>query len=244
MREAEAHPPGVTDAFPVTRLAWQRTVRLVATARLRDPVLLGLVAAHRLDDLAEIEGATSGRLLAQRRGTEAIAAGEFVAGLPGAAFINAAFAYWRPREPNRFNGPGRGAWYAALAVETCLAEVAFHMTRELARVGDYRATIDWGEMFASFAGTFLDLRSVLPPPCLHPDPAIGYPEGNALAEQVRGEGHNGIVYPSVRHPGGTCLVALWPHAVQSPAQGAVYRMVWDGQPVPSVALLTRSAEVS
>jgi RES domain len=49
----------------------------------------------------------------------------------GANFINAAFVYFRPRELNRFNGPGRGAWYAALAVETCQAEVAFHLAREL-----------------------------------------------------------------------------------------------------------------
>ena len=238
MSGAGPHHPLAAHGFPVTRLAWQRTVRLVATARLRDPVLLGLVAADRLDDLAEIEGATSGRLIAQRHGGDAIAASEFVAGLPDAAFINAAFAYWRPREPNRFNGPGRGAWYAALAIDTCLAEVAFHMTRELARVGDYRATIDWAEMFASFAGAFVDLRPVAPtPPCLDPDPAIGYPHGNALAEQVRADGHNGIVYPSVRHEGGTCLVALWPHAVQSPAQGGVFRMVWSGQAAPSVAPL-------
>ena len=201
----------------------------MATARLRDPVLLQLVGADRLDDLAEIEGATSGRLIAQRHGGERIEAGEFVAALPHANFINAAFAYWRPRELNRFNGPGRGAWYAALAVDTCIAEVTFHLVRELERVGDFNATVEYAELFASFAGEFVDLRDVDPvPPCLHPDPAIGYPPGNMLAETVRGRGHNGIVYPSVRHAGGTCLVALWPHAVQSVAQGRVVRLVWRG----------------
>jgi RES domain-containing protein len=222
-------------AYPVTRLALQRTVRLVVTARLRDPVLLGLVDPALLDDLAEIEGATSGRLLAERRGGEAIGAGEFVVALPHANFINAAFAYWRPRELNRFNGPGRGAWYAALATETCIAEVSFHMTRELERVGDFRATVDYAELHASFAGEFVDLRAVEPAPaCLHPDPAVGYPQGNALAVAVRAKGHNGIVYPSVRHAGGTCLVALWPHAVQSVAQGEVIRLVWAGLREPAV----------
>jgi RES domain-containing protein len=222
-----------------TTLALERTVRLVATARLRDPVLGRLASdAAMLADLAEIEGATSGRQTAERRGADAIARGEFVVGFPHAAFINAAFAYFRPRELNRFNGPGRGAWYAALATKTCLAEVSWHMTRELARVGDLNATVDYAEMFASFAGAFVDLRGRKPPPaCLDPDPAMGYPAGNALAEQARAAGLNGIVYPSVRDPDGTCLVALWPHAVQSVAQGKVLRVRWAGSAAPSVVTL-------
>lgn len=66
-------------------------------------------------DLAEIEGATSGRLNHEARGGDRLAAGEMVTGLPHAELINAAFAYWRPLELNRFNGPGRGAWYARRA---------------------------------------------------------------------------------------------------------------------------------
>jgi RES domain-containing protein len=218
------------------RLALERTVRLVATARLRDPVLLALVEADDLEMLAEIEGATSARLRAQAFGGARIEPKEFVAGPAHANFINAAFAYWRPREPNRFNGPGRGAWYAALAVESCIAEVAYHLTRELERVNDFNATVDYAELFASFAGDFVDLRKVRPaPPCLHPDPATGYPPGNALAEIVRGRGHNGIVYPSVRHARGTCLVALFPHAVQSVVQGGVIRLAWRGIREPEVA---------
>lgn len=220
-------------SFPIARIALERTVRLVSTARLRDPVLSKLVRPALLDDLAEIEGATSGRLTAQQRGGERILSGEFLAGLPHAAFINAAFAYWRPRELNRFNGPGRGAWYAALHVDTAELEVGFHLSRELARVNDFNAVIDYAELFASFAGEFVDLRGIDPrPDCLDPDPAVGYPPGNALAERIRTNGHNGIVYPSVRHEAGTCLVALWPAAVQSVAQGRVLRATWSGSQTP------------
>lgn len=224
----------MTDDFPtIRRVAIERTIRLVSSARLRDPVLLKLVDRDQLDDLAEIEGATSGRLVIQQRGGEKLAAAELVAGFPHAAFINAAFTYWRPRELNRFNGPDRGAWYAAFAVETCIAEVSYHMSRELQRVNDFNATVDYAEMFASFAGEFADLRDMREPPdCLSPDAAIGYPAGNLLAHQVRTRGHNGIIYPSVRHDGGTCLVALLPSAVQSVAQGRVLRLVWKGDPEP------------
>lgn len=221
--------------FPVARLGFERTVRLVTSARLRDPVLLGLVRHDLLDDLAEIEGATSGRLTATNRGAEAIDPREFVAGVPHAHFINAAFSYWLPSDLNRFNGPGRGAWYAALSTATCVEEVAFHMTRELERVNDFHAAVDYAEMFASLAGTFVDLRSVEPvPTCLDPEPTIAYPPGNVLAEMVRGDGHNGVVYPSVRHSGGTCIVALRPAAVQSVAQGALLRFTWEGTRRPRV----------
>jgi hypothetical protein len=68
-------------AYPVTTLAAPRAVRLVATARLRDPVLL--------DDLAKIEGTTSARRRAE--------AAALPPGRPHANFVNAAFAYFRPR---------------------------------------------------------------------------------------------------------------------------------------------------
>jgi hypothetical protein len=227
------------DGIPIVREAFPRTVRLVTTARLRDPVLLPLVDSEtELADLAELEGATSSRLIGQATGIGGIQANEFIYGVPHAAFINASFAYAKPRELNRFSGPNRGAWYAALHIDTCLREVIFHMQEFLEAAGDFNAIVDYAEMFASFAGEFMDLRGITPPPqCLNPNKAIGYPVGNALADAARHQGFNGIIYPSVRHAGGTCIVALWPHAVQSVAQGDIYRMTWVGAPEPAVAKL-------
>lgn len=194
-------------------------------------MLLELVNEEFLNDLEEIEGRTSGRLMALEYGTEMLGPNELVAGVPHANHINAAFCYPRPNELNRFNGPDRGAWYAGLNVHTSIAEVAFHLTRELERAGDFNAVVDYAEMYANFVGDFVDLRNVLPKPdCLAPDPATGYPPGNRLANLTRQYGHNGIVYPSVRDPDGTCLVALWPHAVQSVAQGNIVRLIWKDSP--------------
>jgi hypothetical protein len=223
------------DGVPVTTEAFPRTVRLVTTARLRAPVLLPLVDSEdELALLGEIEGATSARLLAQDRGISGLAANELVYDVPHAHFINASFAYARPQQPNRFNGANRGAWYAALALETCLAEVGFHLTNALADAGDFNAVVEYAEMFCSLAGDFLDLRQRPRHPSLGADIATAYPLGNALAARARAEGLNGIIYPSVRHPGGTCLVALRPAAVQSVRQGDVYRMIWRGHPEPII----------
>lgn len=117
--------------------------------------------------------------------------------------------------------------------------MTFHLTRELDRVNDYNATVSYAELFASFAGEFVDLRDVSPrPPCLDEDPGIGYPAGNALADAARAAGHNGVIYPSVRHKGGTCIVALWPHAVQSVDQGRVLALQWEGERTPRLEVLS------
>ena len=225
------------DGLTIVREALPRTVRLVTTARLRAPVLEALVAPDEVADLAEIEGATSSRLIAEARGTEGVERDELVHGAPYAAFINAAFAYWKPREPNRFNAQ-RGAWYAALAVKTCMREVAWHMADFLAKSGDMTATVDYAELFASMAGEFVDLRRAPKHPSLEPDPAVGYFAGNEVADAARARGLNGVIYPSVRDPGGTCIVALRPNAVQSVAPGTVYRFVWTGEPEPTIMALS------
>lgn len=219
------------DDLPLVREAFPQTVRLVTTARLREAVMSPLADdSDGLSLLAEIEGATSGRLIAEERGLGAVTAEELVHGVPHAKFINASFAYAKPREPRRFNPADRGAWYAALAVETCLAEVGYHHTQALANAGDFNAVIEYGEMHASMAGEFVDLRRIPDHPSLHADPDAGYPAGNGLAARARGAGHNGIIYPSVRQAGGTCIAALWPNVVQSVAQGAMHRLTWSGSP--------------
>jgi RES domain-containing protein len=219
------------DGLPLVREAFPRTVRLVASARLRAAVLEPL--ADNEDEfvlLAEIEGATSGRLIAEERGSGGIRAEELVHGVPHARFINASFAYAKPREPMRFNPADRGAWYAALEVETCVAEVGYHLTNALADANDFTAVVDYIEMLASMAGIFVDLRQAPHHPSLDANPALGYPAGNAVAAAARAAGHNGILYPSVRHAGALCVAALWPNVVQSVVQGAMYRLTWSGLP--------------
>ena len=220
--------------FPVLRAAFASTVRLVSSARLRQAVLACLAdSAADLDALTEIEAATSQRLTAQDRGTGSLNARELVYGIPHASFINAAFAYARPLALNRFNGPGRGAWYAALETETCVREVAFHMAAFLRDAGDFTAVVQYAEMFASLAGEYVDLRGQTHD-CLLADTGIAYPAGNALAEATRAAGLNGLIYPSARHPGGTCFAVLWPHAIQSVRQGSVLELRWSGTPEPVV----------
>jgi hypothetical protein len=55
-----------------------------------------------------------------------------------------------------------------------------------------------------------------------------------LARSLRASGSNGIVYDSVRHPGGECVAAFYPDVVAPcvQAQHLIYR--WDGARIAQV----------
>lgn len=221
---------------PRADIARRDTIRLISTGRLKEPVLSPLARNHgELEDLAALEGATSGRLQAQEGGLPDLDPRELVFGRPGYTFINAAFAYTRPGG-NRFNDDARGAWYCAFDAETALGEVAFHLTRELAAVDRFENVTDYAELVADFFGSFHDLRGT--EFSKDPDTAVAYPAGQALAGHLRKqEAAIGLVYPSVRHAGGTCLAAFYPDLVQNLRQGGIWRLEWQGSPIPVITSL-------
>lgn len=225
---------------PRADISQRDTVRLISTGRLKEPVLTPLTRNHGdLEDLAELESATSGRLQAQEGGLPELDPRELVFGRPGYTFINAAFAYTRPGG-NRFNDDGRGVWYCAFDAETALGEVSFHLTRELAAVDRFENVTDYAELVADFVGSFHDLRGIEfgKDPVLDPDTTVAYPTGQALAKHLRKqEAAIGLVYPSVRHAGGTCLAAFYPDLVQNLRQGGIWRLEWQGSPVPEITSL-------
>lgn len=225
---------------PRADIARRDTIRLISTGRLKKPVLSSLARNHgELEDLAALEGATSGRLQAQEGGLSDLDPRELVFGRPGYTFINAAFAYTRPGG-NRFNDDARGVWYCAFDAETALGEVAFHLTRELAAVDRFENVTDYAELVADFVGSFHDLRGAefSNDPVLDPDTAVAYPAGQTLAGYLRRqEAAIGLVYPSVRHAEGTCLAAFYPDLAQNLRQGGIWRLEWQGSPIPVITSL-------
>lgn len=214
---------------PLSEIAEQATTRLIPSAVHKPPVLESLTdSAAEQQILAEIEGLTNRRLRAESAGLEYLDARELAYGYWGATHVNAAFAYTR-QGGNRFNGEERGAWYAAFEDLTAIEEVGYHKTRELAAVGVFEDETVYQALLAGFIGEFHDLRGLDPvPACLGPDPAAAYPEGQKLADDLRSEASPGLVYPSVRRAGGTCIVAFQPHVVQNVRLGARWKLVWSG----------------
>ena len=67
--------------------------------------------------------------------------------------------------------------------------------------GSFHDSARYVELLADFIGIFDDLTDELEHPALHSDPAVGYPEGQSLAEHLRRGGSRGLIYPSAP---GTC----------------------------------------
>jgi RES domain-containing protein len=219
----------------VSRVSQEGTVRLISNANHKPPVLGALASTYgALASLEALESVTSGRQQAQQKGVPGIARQALASGY-GYSFVNAAFAYTRPGG-NRFNPPDWGVWYSAFSCETALAEVTYHLTRAIAAAGaDFDNETRYIELLADVDADFVDLRGIDPKSdCLNAEPAIGYPAGQKLAGDVRTQGRNGIVYPSVRHRGGECLAVFWPGLIRNFQQGATWILKWAGDPKPAI----------
>lgn len=223
-------------SLPTTALAQHATVRLIPHAAFRPPVLEPLAATPAdLAALEALEALTSERLRAEREGLADLDPRELAFSARqnqlhrwGNTMVNAAFTYTRPTG-NRFNDARRGAWYCAFDDLTAIEEVAYHRTRELAFIGEFRDEATYQALLADFIGEFADLRSAAPaPPSLDEDPESGYPAGQALARTLRADGHSGLIYPSVRRRGGICFVAFEPQIVQNVRPAARWLLRWSG----------------
>jgi hypothetical protein len=217
--------------IPLVTIDEPAAVRFVPTAYYKPPVLKALVDDDaELEILETIEGLTNRRRRAQDFGLPDLDPRELVFKAWGHTYINAAFAYTRPGG-NRFNGAERGAWYCAFDDLTAIDEVGYHRTRELKNIGYFKDEAVYQALLAGFMGDFQDLHKASEPlACLDPDPATGYPEGQRLAAELRAAGSRGLVYPSVRRRGGTCLVAFEPHLVQNVRPAARWKLTWNGTP--------------
>lgn len=221
----------------ITSIRDRALVRLISDARHKPPVLRALVDTDQEAELlAELEGETSARLRAERQRSAVLEQRQRASThrardlrVYGQSHINAAFAYPR-KTGNRFNGPERGAWYCAWHVLTSAEEVGFHRTRELSFIGCLEDEAHYVELLADFIGDFPDLHGERGHPALEADIERGYPAGQKLAALMRQDGYQGVIYPSVRHPGGRCFVALDPGIVQNVRPGARWKLVWRGTP--------------
>jgi hypothetical protein len=179
--------------------------------------------AH-LAAIFELDSATNDRLLAERSLLPGIGPDELVFAVPLASVINAAFCHAHPLG-SRFAGADRGAWYAGFEIETSHAEVAFHKSIELAEIGNPDESITYDDYQADFAGPFHDVRHGGWSACLSP---TSYVASQALAARLLEAGSLGVVYPSVRHAGGTCLACFRPSLVSRVRRGGTWRFTWTG----------------
>ncbi len=162
---------------------------------------------------------------------------EWVTGQPGATLVMAAFCHPAPGG-GRFNADALGAWYSAAEVETAITETVHHHTRRLAMsAGGFHCVIQMRALITVVDAELHDIRGLrgTRPELYHPDT---YAASQPFGEALRAVGAAGIVYESVRRPGGTNAVVYRPSLLPPVVQGDHFDYRWAGEPTPTVVKLT------
>jgi hypothetical protein len=187
--------------------------------------------SQHLQDLFDLVGATDEKQLAENDQLPGISSHELVFGVKHHRITNGVFTHAHP-QGSRFNGPDRGAWYAGFALETAQEEVIFHKTREYAEVNWFDDCISYDDYLADFSGEFHDIRnSAKFRGLLNPN---SYVASQRLSEQLPSSESLGVIYPSVRHAGGTCLACFLAPVVGNVRRQHRYSFTWAGGPDPHV----------
>jgi hypothetical protein len=217
-----------------TALAQTNTHRLIPSVYPPTGLFDDVASANDLADVLELEGWTNDRINGELGLITNIPQNEWIAGVPNATAIMAAYCHPNP-SGGRFNDGSRGAWYAAFEIETALRETIYHRTQEFHEIGLYDTVVQMRQYLADFDCEFHDVRPS--PQCdVYHDPN-SYLSSQKLAAELLARGSNGVIYRSVRNPGGQCLACFRPALVSNVRTGAHYEYKWEGSPEPAVTEL-------
>jgi hypothetical protein len=219
---------------PRAHIARRATHRLIPSRYPAVGIFDTVASAEDLGAVFELEGWTNDRISNELGVLHNIPRDEWVAGRPMATVVMAAFCHPRPGG-GRFNDASRGAWYAGFALRTAHAEAIYHRTRELEEIGGWFDTfVQMAAYLADFNAGFHNIRNRRFSRYLNPD---SYEASQLLGRRLLSQGSNGIIYPSVRDRGGTCLACFRPRLVTNARHGGFYEYRWTGESRPEVSKL-------
>jgi RES domain len=191
-----------------------------------DSVLTAIADDEDLAHVFELDNLTNARLKAEQNLGSGITMRELVFHVPHYHVINAAFTHAHPLGA-RFSSPQRGAWYAGFELATSKAEVLFHKSVEFAEIDwQEREEIDYDDYLADFTASFHDLRDLDEGEIENVLSPSSYVRSQALAAELLEQGSLGVIYPSVRREGGTCLACFQPSVVANVRKDFRYRLIW------------------
>jgi hypothetical protein len=125
--------------------------------------------------------------------------------------------------PRSCTGRRRGAGSPGRTSAPAVLELVNGIRREIALSALQQKTEELREYTAHLDGEFVDIRGTRPE-LQDPDPAT-YPAAQVFGRSVRTGPHAGIVYDSVRHPGGVNWVSYRPTRILDVLQARHFRVV-------------------
>ena len=178
------------------------------------------------DELAlafDIESLTNDRLRDQAGDIRLVAPEDRLSG-PGSSPVMAAFTHIG--NPSRFSDGRYGVYYAGRSLATAIAETRYHRQRFLRLTAEPSCEITLRVYVGRIAKPLHDVRGEAYAELHSPD---DYAPSQRFGAFWHAQASWGLVYRSVRDPGGECIAAMRPPAVSIPHQGPHLRYVWDGR---------------
>lgn len=194
----------------VSRLTWRAAYRIIPSLYPVAGIFDDVADPNDLDVVLELEAATNPRVLDEAGELAMVRPEDRISG-PGTTPIMAAFTHTMA---SRFSDGSYGVFYAAHDEATAIAETAYHRARflrdarlrsEIVQMRVYRASID---------GAFDDVRSRSPRSAIYSPDSYTASQRYARPLYVK-NAVDGIVYRSVRRPGGECAAVFRPRRVRS-----------------------------
>ena len=223
----------MTSAIPISHLSWNPCWRLVPSKFPPVSLFDRVAEPEDLDIVFSIEGLTNDRLRDEVGDISLVSPDERVSG-PGTTPIMAAFTHLNP-QGSRFTDGTYGVYYAAIDIDTAIAETCFHRTRFLAATKEPAIEVDMRSYASDLEASFHDIRNMQAsiPDVYAADPD-DYAPAQSLAREMREKGSSGILYNSVRKAGGECVAIFRPRVLSPVRQGSHYCYVWNGKEITAV----------
>lgn len=211
-----------------TRVRWREAWRIIAS-RYPPIALFERVSDDPAvwDVLTDLEQATNPRLRDEAGEIALVPPERRVTG-PNASWVMAPFTHVN-RNGSRFSDGSYGVYYAARTLHTAIRETGYHFARFAADSDDPPRREDMRVLLGHVNATLHDVaklddklrRLILD--------SESYMHSRPFAAGLRDDGSDGIVYPSVRDAGGSCIAAFWPDVVGVPMQERHLQYEWDGK---------------
>lgn len=214
-----------------SRVEWRPAWRIVPSRFPPIALFERVAAAEDLEAIIAVEALTNPRLRDEVGDIRLVAPEDRVVG-PGTSAIMAAFTHPNP-DGSRFADGNQGVFYAAVDLDTAIAETKHHRERFMRATAQGRMDLDMRVYLADLAADLHDLRG-RQDEYPHVYDKENYSAGQHLAATLRKSGSNGIVYDSVRRPGGECAAVFRPRLLSNGRQERHLCYVWDGQRIASV----------
>jgi RES domain-containing protein len=218
-------------SFPRIALNWNPACRVIPSRFPAINPFERVASAEDFDTLYALEAMTNDRIRDEIGDISLLPPGERLFG-DGSSCIMTAFTHLNP-QGSRFSDGSDGVFYCARDRQTAIAETRYHQTLFMAATQEAPMRLQMRLYTVEAQGEVVDLREAgrADPRIIDPD---DYAYAQGIGRAMRKEDAHGILYPSVRQPGGEALAALRTPILKNCLHAAYLEYHWNGRAIDAV----------